>query len=394
MSQAALIPAIVARKSDFSELRRQIHMYPELGFDIAQTAGLVAARLTEWGYEVSTNVGGAGVVGTLRAGINGRSIGIRADMDALPIHENTGLPWSSKIAGQMHACGHDGHTAILLAAAWHLSQTRYFDGTVHLIFQPDEENLCGAKAMIDDGLFTRFPCDVVFGLHNFPGIPVGTALVVPGPLMASSDRFHVRINGKGGHGAMPHLARDPVVAAAAVVTCLQTIVSRHVKPGELGVVTVGKIAAGTSYNVIPATAELFINVRAITVETRAAIERHIREMIDAQCLVHGVTAEITVENLVPVLVNHEKETAFVRDVADEIFGKSSVSSARATGGAGSEDFAWMLRERPGCYIIIGNGEGSWGGCSVHNPGYDFNDEAIPYGASLWVRLVERYLERT
>ncbi|WP_179400821.1 M20 aminoacylase family protein [Burkholderia guangdongensis] len=393
MTQASLVPALVERQSDFAELRREVHMYPGLGFEVQRTADLVAARLREWGYEVTTGVGGAGLVGTLKQGTSTRRIGIRADMDALPIVENTGLPWSSKIAGHMHACGHDGHTAILLAAAWHLAQTRNFDGTLHLIFQPDEEGLCGAKAMIDDGLFERFPCDAVYGLHNFPGLAVGTALVVPGPVTASSDRISVLIRGQGGHGAMPHLARDPIVVAAAIVMSLQTIVARSVKPGDLSVVTVGQIKAGSTFNVIPQHAELMVNVRATNVDTQKLIEKRVREIVDAQCAAYGVTADIEVENLVPVMVNHADETAFAADVAREVFGADAVSNTRSAVGSGSEDFAWMLKERPGCYVIIGNGEGSWGGCSVHNPGYDFNDEAIPYGASLWVRLVETYLKQ-
>ncbi|WP_175021695.1 M20 aminoacylase family protein [Burkholderia aenigmatica] len=393
MSQASLIPALIERQPFFAQLRREVHMYPGLGFDVRRTADMVAERLREWGYDVTTGVGGTGVVGTLKLGTGTRRIGIRADMDALPIVENTGLPWSSRIHGHMHACGHDGHTAILLAAAWQLAQTRGFDGTLHLIFQPDEENLCGAKAMIDDGLFERFPCDAVYGLHNFPGLAVGTALVVPGPVTASSDRISVLVRGKGGHGAMPHLARDPVVAAAAIVIALQSIVSRSVKPGDLSVVTVGQINGGSTFNVIPQHAELSINVRATNVDTQKLIEQRIREIVDAQCASYGVSADVEIEHLVPVMVNHERETAFAAEIARGVFGAEAVSSTRTAGGSGSEDFAWMLQARPGCYVVIGNGEGSWGGCSVHNPGYDFNDEAIPYGASLWVRLVEAYLKQ-
>ncbi|MBZ5790643.1 amidohydrolase [Burkholderia contaminans] len=391
MSNASLIPALVERQPFFAELRREVHMYPGLGFEVERTADMVAERLREWGYDVTTGVGGTGVVGTLQQGTSTRRIGIRADMDALPIVENTGLPWGSRIHGHMHACGHDGHTAILLAAAWHLAQTRNFDGTLHLIFQPDEESLCGAKAMIDDGLFERFPCDAVYGLHNFPGLAVGAALVVPGPVTASSDRISVLVRGKGGHGAMPHLACDPVVAAASIVMALQTIVARNVKPGDLGVVTVGQIKAGSMFNVIPQHAELSINVRATDIDTQKLIEQRVREIVDAQCASYGVTADIEVENLVPVMINHAPETALAMEVAREVFGAEAVMSSRSGSAAGSEDFAWMLQARPGCYIAIGNGKGSWGGCSLHNPGYDFNDEAIPYGASLWVRLVETYL---
>lgn len=393
MSQASLVPALLERQPFFAALRREMHMYPGVGFEVHHTADLVAKHLREWGYDVTAGVGGPGVVGTLRRGGSTRRIGIRADMDGLPIVEDTGLPWSSKIDGHMHACGHDGHTAILLAAAWHLAHTRNFDGTVHLIFQPDEENLFGAKAMIQDGLFERFPCDAIFGLHNFPGLAVGTALIVPGPVAASSDLINVVVRGTGGHGAMPHLTRDPIVAAAAIVMALQTIVARNVKPGELGVVTVGQIKAGSAFNVIPQHAELSINVRTSRVDTQKLIEQRIREIIDSQCAAYGATADIVVNNLVPVMANHENETLFAEEVARKVFGAEAVSNTWSGIDPSSEDFAWMLQECPGCYVMIGNGEDSHGGCSVHNPGYDFNDDAIPYGASLWVRLVETYLKR-
>lgn len=392
MSRASLVPALVERQPYFAALRREMHMYPGVAFEVHRTADLVAGHLREWGYEVSTGIGGTGVVGTLRQGAGSRRIGLRADMDGLPIVEDTGLPWSSKLHGQMHACGHDGHTAILLAAAWYLAHTRNFDGTVHLIFQPDEENLFGAKAMIQDGLFERFPCDAVYGLHNFPGLAVGTALIVPGPVAASSDLIDVVVRGTGGHGAMPHLARDPIVAAAAIVMALQTIVARSVKPGELSVVTVGQIRAGTAFNVIPPHAELSINVRTSQVDTQKLIEQRIREIVDSQCAAYGATADIVVNNLAPVMVNHKKETLFAEEVGREVFGAEAVANTCSSMDSSSEDFAWMLQECPGCYIMIGNGEDGHGGCSVHNPGYDFNDEAIPFGASLWVRLVETYLK--
>lgn len=392
MLKDSLIADIVESADRFRLLRRDIHAHPELGFEVTRTADIVAARLREWGYRVETGIGCTGVVAQLKNGGGSRSIGLRADMDALPIVENTGLPWASQHYGHMHACGHDGHTTMLLAAAEHLARTRNFNGTLNLIFQPDEENLCGARAMIEDGLFERFPCDAVYAMHNAPGIPVGKVLAVPGPLTSSSDRVDVTLKGVGGHGAMPNHAKDPVIAAAAIVTALQTIVSRNVAPDESCVVSTGVLKAGTTFNVIPETAEMALNVRATSPDTREMVERRIKEIVAAQAAVFGVEATINYQRLVPVLVNHPNETRFFQQVLVDLLGEENVLMSRPRGGNGSEDFAWMLESVPGCYIAIGNGAGEWHGCHVHNPGYDFNDEAIPIGASIWARLAETYLK--
>ena len=391
MTNDSLVAELTRSAEPFRLLRRDIHAHPELGFDVGRTAELVAERLRGWGYEVATGVGGSGVVGRLRNGGGDRSIGIRADMDALPLQEGTGLPWASRIEGRMHACGHDGHTAILLSAAEHLAQTRAFDGTVNLIFQPDEENLCGAKAMIDDGLFDRFPCDAVYALHNGPGTPFGEARAAVGPMMCACDRATVTIQGVGAHGAQPHNSRDPVVATAAIVMALQTVASRNVKPDDFCVVTVGAMNAGAVHNVIPDQGMLKVDVRYKSPEVGELIERRVRAIIEGQAAAYGVSAEITYEKRVPVVVNHEDETRLAQEVLGELFGPDKVRTTSMSGGSGSEDFAWMLQARPGCYVILGNGEGEWHGCHVHNPGYDFNDDCIPVGAAFWVRLVERYL---
>ncbi|CAG4895975.1 M20 aminoacylase family protein [Paraburkholderia saeva] len=392
MPKDCLIADIVESADRFTKLRRDIHAHPELGFDVTRTADIVAKNLREWGYRVETGIGRSGVVAQLTNGSGTRRIGLRADMDALPVVENTGLPWESQHHGHMHACGHDGHTAMLLAAAEYLAKTRHFDGTVNLIFQPNEENLCGAPAMIEDGLFERFPCDAVYAMHNAPGIPVGKVLAVSGPMTSSSDRVDITLKGVGGHGAMPHHTKDPVVAAAAIVMAVQTIVSRNVDPGESCVVSTGILKAGTTFNVIPETAEITLNVRAKSPGARDLIEQRIREIVTTQAAVFGVEANIEYVRLVPVLVNHPNETRFFQQVLVDLLGEENVLMSLPRGGNGSEDFAWMLEAVPGCYIAIGNGVGEWHGCHVHNPGYDFNDEAIPVGASIWVRLVETYLK--
>ncbi|UUC48291.1 M20 family metallopeptidase [Pseudomonas citronellolis] len=378
-------------QDEFAAIRRQIHQHPELGFEERRTAELVAGYLRQWGYAVHEGVGGTGVVGVLRQGQGPRSIGIRADMDALPIEEASGVPHRSREPGKMHACGHDGHTAILLCAARYLAQTRAFDGTLNLIFQPAEETLGGAVAMMEDGLFERFPCDAVYALHNAPGLPVGCFLTREGPLTASSDRATIRLLGVGGHGAMPHSAKDPVVAAAELVLALQSIVSRNVPSSEVAVITVGAIHAGEAANVIPDRAELRLSVRATRPDVRQLLKRRIAEVTQGVAAVHGIEAQLDYEELVPVLVNTPAETRLLRQVASELVGPQRLLSEPPAGFLGSEDFAWMLERRPGCYIALGNGQSGPSGCMVHNPGYDFNDAAIPFGASLWVRLVETYL---
>ncbi|KDP84168.1 amidohydrolase [Cupriavidus sp. SK-3] len=386
-----LLPQIQIDADTFIGIRRQIHAQPELGFEVGATSKLVATLLESWGYEVHTGIGKSGVVGQLKVGNGTRRLGIRADMDALPIVEATGLPYASKNQGKMHACGHDGHTAILLAAAKALADSREFDGTLNLIFQPDEENLCGARAMIEDGLFERFPCDAVFALHNMPGVPAGSFRVLPGPVSLSSDVADVTIKGVGGHGAMPHRARDPIAASAAIVTALQTVVARNVAPDDTAVLSVGFIRGGATHNVIPESVTLGLNVRAARPETRALVEQRIREIVSLTAQAHGVEAHIDYRQLTPPMVNTESETRLAQQVCSELVGADKVVTQAPKGLNGSEDFAWMLNEVPGCYLILGNGEGEFGGCMVHNPGYDFNDQVLPLGAACWVRLAQTYL---
>ncbi|MFJ4291844.1 M20 aminoacylase family protein [Cupriavidus sp. NPDC089707] len=375
----------------FVDIRRQLHAYPELGFEVGATSKLVASLLAEWGYQVHTGIGRSGVVAQMKQGSSARRLGIRADMDALPIREATGLPYASKWDGRMHACGHDGHTAILLAAAKALADSRGFDGTLNLIFQPDEENLCGARAMIEDGLFERFPCDAVFALHNMPGLAAGKFRVVAGPVSLSSDVADVTVRGVGGHGAIPHRTRDPVVAAAAIVTALQTVVSRNVAPGDTAVVSVGFIQGGTTHNVIPESVRLGLNVRAAKPETRALLEQRIREIVCLTAQAHGVEAQLDYRALTPPMINSEAETRFAQEICAGLVGAGNVITQVPGSLGGSEDFAWMLSEVPGCYLILGNGEGESGGCMVHNPGYDFNDEVLPLGAACWVAITQNYL---
>jgi hippurate hydrolase len=391
MSGNTLVAALAKTAEPFRQLRRDIHANPELGFEVNRTAGLVAERLRAWGYDVTTGIGGTGVVGRLRNGGGNRSIGLRADMDALPLQEGTGLPWASRVAGRMHACGHDGHTAILLSAAKHLAETRNFNGTLNVIFQPDEENLCGAKAMIEDGLFDRFPCDAVYALHNGPGVPVGMALAAPGEIMCACDRATITIRGLGGHGAQPHQSRDPVVATAAIVMALQTVTSRNVNPDEFCVVTVGAMNAGATANVIPETASLKVDIRHKNAQVGKLIEQRIRAIVDGTAAAYGASAEIAYQQLVPVVLNHADETKLAQEVLVDLLGPEKVWTSFPRRGSGSEDFAWMLQAKPGCYVILGNGEGEWHGCNIHNTGYDFNDDCIPIGAAFWVRLAERFL---
>jgi hippurate hydrolase len=386
-----LIAEFAAKAEPFRELRRDIHANPELGFEVGRTAEIVAGRLREWGYAVTTGLGGSGVVGQLRRGTGTRALGIRADMDALPLHEDTGLPWASRIAGRMHACGHDGHTAILLAAAQHLAQHGRFDGVLNLIFQPDEEGLSGGPAMIADGLFERFPCDTIYALHNGPGLPVGKALAVEGTMLTRCDRAVVTLRGHGGHGANPHEARDPIVAASALVMALQTIVARNVPASDFCVVTVGAFNAGATANVIPETAELKLDIRTRVEATAELVERRIRGIVAGIAEAYGVTARIDYVKLVPAIVNHPEPTRLAVAVLQDLLGTDNVITAYDLTATGSEDFAWMLQERPGAYIILGNGTGEWHGCLAHNPKYDFNDACIPVGAAFWTSLAERYL---
>ena len=385
--------ALAASAARFAELRHSIHAHPELGAEVPRTAGIVAGLLREWGYGVHTGIGGHGIVAQLKVGDGGRRIGIRADMDALPLHERTGLPYQSQVPGRMHACGHDGHTATLLAAAEYLAATRHFDGTLNLIFQPDEEGMTGALAMMDDGLFERFPCDAIYAYHNAPGLPVGMAVVQPGAQGGSSDRVTVTFRGQGGHGAIPHRAADPTLALAQAVVALQGIVARNVAPVDAAVSSVGPIEAGTTYNIIPETATLRLSVRATKPEVRGLLEQRIREVVTHQAASCGVTAEIDYQHLVPAICNTAAESAIARAAVASVLGEDKVIQVPPSSQMGSEDFAWMLEKVPGCYFVLGNGTGQWVGCSIHNDGYDFNDALIPLGAACWVALAEGYLKR-
>ncbi|MDR3473611.1 MAG: M20 family metallopeptidase [Devosia sp.] len=371
--------------AEFVALRHQLHREPELAYSEFKTSALVAELLGSWGYEVATGVGGTGVVGTLQHGPGERTVGIRADMDALPIEEATGLPYTSTIKGVMHACGHDGHTSILLAAAKELAETRDFSGTLRVIFQPAEENGGGARKMIADGLFERFPVDAVFGLHNWPGVPAGAFRFIDGPAMASVDMFVITIAGKGGHGARPQEAVDPVIAASSLVLALQTIVSRNVDPLDAAVVTVGSIHGGTVPNIIPDSVELQITVRAFSPVVRAKVAARIRALAEAQAQSFGATAKVHAPRGYPVLVNHGTENAFARQVALKHFGTDRVGELRPI--TASEDFAFMLEQRPGAYLFVGNGPSA----DLHSPLYNFNDDILPDAARYWVALVGDYL---
>jgi len=388
---AYLRNALSAQVGEFIRLRREIHSEPELAFEEHRTAALVAEKLESWGYTVERQVGGTGVVGRLTRGTGTKRLGLRADMDALPIVEATGAPWASRRPGVMHACGHDGHTAMLLAAARRLAEDGGFSGILQLIFQPAEEGGGGALRMIGDGLFDRYPCDAVFAMHNMPGQPQGQLIFREGAAMASSDYASITLTGVGGHGAMPHKATDPIVAAAGIVMALQTIVSRNVDPQQMAVVTVGALHAGKANNVIPAAATLELSVRALDPEVRSTLERRIKALVAAQADSFGVEARIDWRAGYAVLVNTPEQTAFAREVGLELRGAGGVT-LQGPPQTGSEDFAFMLARVPGSYLLIGNGDGdSAGACMVHNPGYDFNDDNIAIGAAYWTLLVQRFL---
>jgi hippurate hydrolase len=386
-----VIPEIAACVEDFVSIRRAIHAHPELGFEEHETSRRVAQLLAEWGYEVTTGLAGTGVVGRLKAGTSTRTLGIRADMDALPIQEDTGLPWASRSAGKMHACGHDGHTTILLAAARHLARTRRFDGTLNLIFQPAEEGQGGAARMIAEGLFERFPCDAVYGLHNGPTLPVGSFIVQPGVFAASADVAKITLTGRGGHAGMPHLSVDPVMAMASLIQAIQTIVSRNVGPDKAAVITIGSVHAGHAANVIPDTATIELTVRTFDAQVQQLIEKRLRELVEHQAKSFGVTATLAWQPICRVLVNHPEETALARRVAEATVGPKGLVPIPA-GAMGGDDFSWMLERVKGCYVVLGNGVESHGGCMIHNPGYDFNDALIGIGASFWVHLTEAFLD--
>ncbi|KAB0570452.1 M20 aminoacylase family protein [Brucella pituitosa] len=371
---------------EFIALRRDIHTHPELAFKETRTSALVADHLSQWGYDVTTGVGGSGVVGTLKRGNSSKTIGIRADMDALPIIEDTGLDYASSNSGVMHACGHDGHTTILLAAARYLAQSGRFSGTVHLIFQPAEEIGAGARRMIEDGLFERFPCDAVYGLHNWPGVPAGKFGFVTGPAMASVDRARIRVNGRGGHGAEPHKSVDPVVVASSIVLALQTVVARNLDPLDMGVVTVASIHGGDALNVIPAHVDLGITIRSFSQTVREELRRRIEAVARSQAESFGAVADVNYQWGFPALINAKAETDFARQVALGTFSSGTVIEDFRPRTA-SEDFAFMLEQKPGTYFFIGNGDSA----GLHSPDYNFNDNILLPAALFWVRLTEASL---
>ena len=384
------LPALVA-------LRRDIHAHPELGFEEVRTAGLVAERLQSWGIPVHTGIGRTGLVGVIRGQRDSgrRTLGIRADMDALPIHEKNTFGHASRHPGRMHACGHDGHTTILLAAAEHLAKNRDFDGTVHLIFQPAEEGGGGGRLMVEEGLFERFPCEAVFGLHNWPGLQAGQMAVSAGPVMASSNEFRITVRGKGCHAAMPHLGIDPVPVACQMVQAFQNIVSRNKKPLDAGVISVTMIHAGEATNVVPDSCVIEGTVRTFSIEVLDLIERRMRQVAEHTCAAFEAGCEFVFDRNYPPTINHAHEADFLRRVAQGVLGEHNVPAQEPTLGA--EDFSYMLMARPGAYAFLANGDGGhrdaghgMGPCMLHNPSYDFNDDLIPVGARCWVELVQAW----
>lgn len=381
-----VINRVAAMQDEVSEWRRDLHENPEILYEVHRTAGVVAEKLKAFGCdEVVPGIGRTGVVGVIkgRKTNSGKVIGMRADMDALPMTEHTGLAYASKTPGAMHACGHDGHTAMLLGAAKYLCETRNFDGTAIVIFQPAEEGGAGGKAMVSDGLMDRWSIQEVYGMHNMPGIPVGQFALRPGPLMASGDRIHIEITGKGGHAARPHDSVDPILIGSHMVTQLHSIVSRNIDPLESGVISICMFHAGSAMNVIPEKAELHGTARALSENVRKLIERRVVEVADATARLHGGSAKVVYERGYPVTVNHAQQTEFAAKVAGQVVGADKVD-AQTPPLMGSEDFSYMLESRPGAFIFIGNGDTA----SVHHPKYDFNDGAIPAGISYWARLTE------
>jgi amidohydrolase len=393
-----IIDSILADAASIASLRREIHAHPELCFQEVRTADLVAQKLTEWGIPIHRGMGTTGVVGIVKNGTSSRAVGLRADMDALPMQEFNTFSHASQNPGKMHACGHDGHTAMLLAAAKHFSKHRNFDGTVYLIFQPAEEGGGGAREMMRDGLFDKFPMEAVFGMHNWPGTEAGKFAVSPGPVMASSNEFKITLHGKGGHAALPHISVDPVPVACQLVQAFQTIISRNQKPIDAGVISVTMIHAGQATNVIPDSCELQGTVRTFTLEVLDMIERRMRQITESISAAFDVRCEFEFERNYPPTINSAPEAEFARQVMTEIVGAENVIAQEPTMGA--EDFAYMLQAKPGAYCFIANGDGAHremghggGPCMLHNPSYDFNDDLIPLGASYWVRLGEAWLAR-
>ncbi len=398
-----IINRIAEFHDDMTAWRRDLHRHPETAFEERRTAEFVAEKLAGWGIEVHRGLAETGVVGTLHGckgdgdtnggGTGARAIGLRADMDALHIHELNDFDHRSTHDGKMHACGHDGHTTMLLGAARYLAETRNFEGTVHFIFQPAEENEGGGRVMVEEGLFEKFPVESVYGMHNMPGLATGQAGMRVGSAMASFDIFEITVTGDGTHAAMPHLGNDPIVVAAQIVGAVQTIASRRADPLDSVVISITQFHAGDTWNVIPQQAVLRGTARSFKPEVRDRIEAEIRKISEGLCAAYGATMEFRYERRYPALVNTERETGIAAGVAAEVLGADNVQVG-APPLMGSEDFAFLLEEKPGCYIWLGNGEGGGpGGCSVHNPHYDFNDEISVLGASYWARLVETTLPR-
>ena len=384
--------AIAAAAAEFTEWRRDLHAHPELGFEEHRTSDIVAQKLESWGIQVTRNIAGTGLVGTLKVGTSGRAIGIRADMDALPMTEENAFGHKSQNAGRMHACGHDGHTTILLAAAKHLAETKNFDGTVHFIFQPAEEGGGGGRIMVEEGLFERFPCDFVYGLHNDTQLPVGTMLVAPGPRSAASDRIEIHISGKGGHAARPYQTIDPLLVGCHIVLALQSLVSRRTDPLDSAVVSVCQFHAGSAGNVIPEGAWLHGTVRTLLPQTRDMIEREMTRIVESTAAAHGATARLDYQRGYPQVINSEEATNRAAAAAAKIVGAENLIRS-AVPRMGGEDFSYMAQKVPGCFVRIGQAKPGVESIPVHNPRYDFNDDILPIGASLWSTLGEQDLPR-
>jgi amidohydrolase len=384
-----IIDQIAANKPELTRWRRDIHAHPEIAFEEHRTAQIVADKLTEFGIEVETGIAGTGVVGTLTRGRGNRAIGLRADLDALPILEANEFEHKSKNPGKMHACGHDGHTTMLLGAAQHLAEHGDFEGTVYFIFQPAEENEGGGRAMVEDGLFDRFPMEAVYAMHNIPGLPVGHFAVKPGPMMAAFDIFELTVTGKGGHAAMPHLTIDPIIIGSKIVDAFQTVVSRIVNPSEPTVVSVTQFHAGDTYNVIPNEVQISGCTRCFSPRVQKQLEPVMKRIAKEISSAWGANCDFRYERRYPPTINTEQEALLAGEVAAEIVGAENVNLDPKP-SMGSEDFAFLLQEKPGAYLWIGNGDGE-GSCMVHNPGYDFNDNILPIGATWFVRMAEKSL---
>jgi amidohydrolase len=387
-----IIPEVADSLDELTQIRHDIHAHPELGFEEERTAEIVAAKLKEYGCEVHRGLATTGVVGTIRRGNSLRAIGLRADMDCLPMQELNEFAHRSTHDGKMHACGHDGHTTMLLGAAKYLAETRNFDGTVHFIFQPGEEGYGGGRVMVQQGLFEKFPCDAVFAMHNRPGMPVGNMGTRPGALLAATDRFEITVKGKGTHAAHPHSGNDPFIIAAQIVLALQTIPSRNVDPIDSTVVSVGFMRGGSAFNVIPDEVVIGGTVRSFRPETQDLIERRMGEVARGTAAAFGGEAELAYRRCYPPTINHEDEAYFAADVAAEVCGDANVSRT-VPPTLGGEDFSYMLQAVPGAMLWLGNGPGE-GGCFLHNARYDFNDSALGYGVSFFIRLAERFLEKS